>query len=106
MQLSFDCLTAFCELPRAGESETGTLGGEAGQIDGAAVACGDCGERPIDVAAELGRDRNSFGRNKPFDPAVCREFDPRIWVVENAGRRRRDIRLDMLRPRSAETNPG
>ena len=82
------------------------FGGEAGQIDGAAVPSGDDGQRPIDVAAKFGRHRDTFGGDQPLDAALCRGFDPRLRVVENIGRRGRDIRFDVLRPRRTETDAG
>ena len=86
LHAALDCLPALGEPPRAGKREAGACGREAGQVDGAAVARGDRGDRPVDVAAELGRHGHSLGRDDPFDPALCRQFDPRVRAVEGAGR--------------------
>src|SRR5208283_3189042 len=73
------------ELDRAGER----MPEEAGERT-------EIGERPVDVAAELGGHRNPLGRRKAFDPALRRDLDVRFGVVENAGGGCRNLRLDML----------
>ena len=88
--------SGFRHLPGAGESNAGALGGKPGQIDGAAVASSGGGERPIDVAAELGRHRDPLRRNQPEDAALRRQADAGFGIVESAGRACPNIGLDVL----------
>ena len=85
--------------PYPGDSKARTFDGQAGQNDGAAVADGIAGERPIDdVAPQLRWKRNPLRRDEPRNPALSCEFDLRGRVVERAGRRGQHTRVDMVGP--------
>jgi hypothetical protein len=76
MQLSLDRLTTSCEMPAAVEREADTFGGEAREIDGAAVARHRGGQRPLDIAAEPRRHSDPLGRDQTFDQALCCNSTP------------------------------
>ena len=99
MQPSLDCLTASCELPDSAERDADTFGRQAGEIDVAGIARSHGGQRPLQIAAELGRHNGPLWRDQPFDSALCGNLDPCFRLVDRVGRCGPNIGFDMLRSR-------
>jgi hypothetical protein len=87
-------LPAFCELFCPGKSQARSFGGQAAEIDGAAVAGSITGSE-IDVTPELRRHCTPSGR-RALDPAFCSKSTC-ASVVEGAGRCGRHVD-DMTAP--------